>query len=144
MPDQTQQLADLLTAQLMTTIQSPLLEIASCFQNAQDDDGSWDNCTITENVYEVLARLGVIKRCAECDFDFAWGAKAEPELWHCPNLDNHKCSGCEQLNCECTCDQCGNCGYNDCECPACENCEYSIYDCSCSEADKIWPANAET
>ena len=137
MPD-VGQLTEVLTAQLITTLQAPLIEIASCFQNNQedDDDGdwSWDAISITEAIFPILERLGVIHRCEECGYDFAWANTTPPGSGDCPNWDGHSCEGgCGNSNDECTCD---------CECPVCENCEYVTSECTCTEAERIWPANA--
>jgi len=143
MPD-VEQLTEVLTAQLMTTLQAPLIEIAACFENNQDDEGIWDACNITEAIFPILERLGVIHRCEACDFDFAWTPGAgEAGPGNCPQWDSHSCEGgCGNTNDECTCENCSHCGYYDCECPQCENCEESIHECGCSETDRMWPANA--
>jgi hypothetical protein len=139
------QLTEVLSAQLTTVVQAPLIEIAACFQEGQDDDGdySWNPDNIVEAIYPILARLGVIKRCEECNYDFAWANTTPPETGDCPNWDSHSCSGgCGNTNDECSCDCCDVCGYYDCECPQCENCEERTRDCTCTEAEKMWPADA--
>jgi hypothetical protein len=141
MPDIHTQLAEQLSAQLVTTMQGPLIEIAQCFENNQDSDGSWESCDITEAIWEILARLGVGKRCETCHFDFAWGGTDEPADWQCPNWGNHDCE-CGNIKDECTCEECSECGNIDCTCPICENCEYITSECTCVEAERIWPANA--
>lgn len=40
--------------------------ISRAFDEATDDDDSWDACTITEAVWEMLTRAGYVETCGQC------------------------------------------------------------------------------